>query len=247
MAPVVAVPTSRIAGVSRPTVAGLGKIATEGLRYGTCPQPPECQRAYERDGPSGAIGQVSLSRPPRRIANPSQPIDSARVVLNWVCFVFFSLVEPGPAAPPLQNRASQGQRLQVERQSAMWTSYAQCNPQCQVFRVSRVMKLLKTGRVAGCDWTANGRRSRRNGRRGLHYGAHKREFGSCPRSPPISPTPVCIVSRSRPSKSPASDSGRQSTGASAMIYGSAVSSRPSRRHRTTLPTPGLLRSRRLPA
>ena len=24
----------------------------------------------------------------------------------------------------------------------------------------RVMKLLKTGRVAGCDWTANGRRSR---------------------------------------------------------------------------------------
>ena len=34
----------------------------------------------------------------------------------------------------------------------------------------RVMKLLKTGRVAGCDWTANGRRSRRNGRRGLRYG-----------------------------------------------------------------------------
>ena len=51
----------------------------------------------------------------------------------------------------------------------MWTSYAQCNPQCQVLRVSRVMKLLKTGRVAGCDWTANGRRSRQNGR-DLRYG-----------------------------------------------------------------------------
>ena len=32
------------------------------------------------------------------------------------------------------------------------------------------MKLLETGRAAGCDWTANGRRSRENGRRGLRYG-----------------------------------------------------------------------------
>ena len=48
----------------------------------------------------------------------------------------------------------------------MWTSYAQCNPQRQVLRVSRVMKLLKTGCVPGCDWTANGRRSRHNGGRG---------------------------------------------------------------------------------
>ena len=31
------------------------------------------------------------------------------------------------------------------------------------------MKLLKTGRVAGCDWTANVSRSRHNGRRGLRY------------------------------------------------------------------------------
>ena len=56
----------------------------------------------------------------------------------------------------------------------MWTSYAQCNPQRQVLRVSRVMKLLKTGCVAGCDWTANGRRSRHNGRRGLRYGTQQR-------------------------------------------------------------------------
>ena len=227
-----------------------------------------------------------------------------------------------PQSPPSEWRPCQFQRPQVERPSAVWTSYAQCNRQCQLFRVSRVMKLLKTSCVAGCDWTANGRRSRQKRPAGAcATGLAKREFGSCPvpdpissrsrpsgssgavpdlpisrsplvqagvrelspispdpprspRSPrsPISPrsprsprspdlralppsspsspfasTPVCIVSRSRPSKSPASDSGRQSTGASAMIYGSAVSSRPSRRHRTTLPTPGLLRSRRLPA
>ena len=52
----------------------------------------------------------------------------------------------------------------------MWTSYAQCNPQCQLFRVSRVVKLLKTGRVAGCDWTDQRPQVSANGRRGLRYG-----------------------------------------------------------------------------
>ena len=52
----------------------------------------------------------------------------------------------------------------------MWASYAQCNPQCQLFRVSRVMKLLKTGRVAGCDWTDQRPQVSANGRRGLRYG-----------------------------------------------------------------------------
>ena len=57
------------------------------------------------------------------------------------------------------------------------------------------MKLLKTSCVAGCDWTANGRRSRQKRPAGAcATGLAKREFGSCPVPDPIS-------SRSRPSGS----------------------------------------------
>ncbi len=98
------------------------------------------------------------------------------------------------AVSPFRIATVSSQRPQVERPFAVWTSYAQCNRQCQLFRVSRVMKLLKTGHVAGCDWTANGRRSRRNGRRGLRYGTlletkHFDERKS-DRSPYFSPGPT---------------------------------------------------------
>ena len=99
--------------------------------------------------------------------NPLIPCGLCEIGFVWS---FFSRSPSVALRSPLQNRASQGQRRQVERQFAMWTSYAQCNPQRQVLRVSRVMKLLKIGRVAGCDWTANGPQVSANGRRGLRYG-----------------------------------------------------------------------------
>ena len=70
-----------------------------------------------------------------------------------------------PISPDLPPPVAVG-----ERPSAVCASYTQCSPRCQVFRVSRVKKLLKTGCVAGCDWTADDHRSWRNGRRGLRYG-----------------------------------------------------------------------------
>ncbi len=64
------------------------------------------------------------------------------------------------------------------------------------------MKLLKIGRVAGCDWTANGPQVSANGRRGLRYGTRDAGDGETEQQVQLEALLRHLVKQSTPARQP---------------------------------------------